>query len=91
MVRETRKRKRNDDEVMLVSCDVIFFFFYLWIADLKPPESHLWPADLKPFESQIPDAWFMNFTFTLIVTFYLTKPEKRTKISVTQLLHYCFE
>ena len=30
-------------------------------------------------------------TFSLIVNFYLTKAEKRTKISLIQLSHYCFE
>ena len=29
--------------------------------------------------------------FLLKVTFYLTKTENRTKISLTQLSHYCFE
>ena len=30
-------------------------------------------------------------TFSLIVTFYLTKTENRNKKSLTQLLQYCFE
>ena len=29
--------------------------------------------------------------FLLRVTFYLTKTENRTKKSLAQLLHYCFE
>ena len=29
--------------------------------------------------------------FGAILTFYLTKIESRTKESLTQLLHYCFE
>ena len=33
----------------------------------------------------------LNITFSLIVTFYLTKTENRTQKSLTQLSHYCFE
>ena len=29
--------------------------------------------------------------FSLLITFYLTKTENRTKKSLTQLSHYCFE
>ena len=34
-------------------------------------------ANLKPPESQIPDAWSIKLTFSLIVTFYLTEPKKK--------------
>ena len=33
----------------------------------------------------------MKLTFSLMVTFYLTKTENRTKKFQTQLSHYCFE
>ena len=33
----------------------------------------------------------VKLTFSLIVTFYLTKTESRNKISLTQLSHYSFE
>ena len=41
--------------------------------------------------SWILDAQSVNFTFSLIVTFYLTKTENRTEKSLTQLSHYFFE
>ena len=35
-------------------------------------------VNLQPSESRIPDTWFMKLTFSLIVTFYLTKHKNRT-------------
>ena len=32
-----------------------------------------------------------KLTFSLLVTFHLTKTENRTKKFLTQLTHYCFE
>ena len=43
--------------------------------------------------SQFGATWKSNSVkriFLLIVTFYLTKTENRTKKSLTQLSHYCF-
>ena len=48
-------------------------------------------ANLEQSGSGIPDTWFLKLTFSLTVALYLTKPEKRTKIFLTQLLQYCFE
>ena len=48
-------------------------------------------ANLEQSESQIPDAETVKIMFFLIVTFDLTKTENGTKISLTQLSHYCFE
>ena len=48
-------------------------------------------ANLQPSGIWIPDACFLKLTFSLIVTFHLTKPENRTKKSLTQLSYYCFE
>ena len=48
-------------------------------------------ANLEQSESQIPDAETVKIMFFLIVTFDLTKTENRTKISLRQLSHYCFE
>ena len=45
--------------------------------------------DLEQSGSRIPDAWSINLTFAFITTFYLTKAETRTKISLTQLSYYC--
>ena len=36
------------------------------------------------------DALSVKLTFSLKVTFYLTKTKKRTKKSLKQLSHYCF-
>ena len=36
-------------------------------------------ANLQPFRDHIPVAWPVKHTFSLIMTFYLTKPESRTK------------
>ena len=36
-------------------------------------------ANTQPSGSQIPDAWSIKLTFSLIVTFYLTITENRTK------------
>ena len=48
-------------------------------------------ANLQPSESKIPDGWSMKVTFSIIVTLYLTKTEKRTKKSLTQFIYYFFE
>ena len=47
-------------------------------------------ANLEQSGSRIPDAYSVKLTSS-IVTFYLTKTDDRTKTSLTQLLHYCFE
>ena len=39
----------------------------------------------------IPDTESAKVMFSVIVTFCLTKTENRTKKSLTQLSHYCFE
>ena len=43
-------------------------------------------TNFQPSGSWIPDAWSINLTFSLIVTFYLTSTENKTKKSLTQLL-----
>ena len=45
-------------------------------------------ANLEQYGSRIPG---VTLTFSLIVTFYLTKTENGTKKCLTQLSHYCFE
>ena len=69
--------KKFDDDVMRENCDVLVIF----------PIN----ADLEQFRSRISDAQSVKPTFSLIVTFYLTKTENRTKKYLTQLSHYCFE
>ena len=45
-------------------------------------------ANLEQSKSPIPDTEPVKLTFSLIVTFYLTKTENRSKKSLTQLSHY---
>ena len=60
----TPTSNKFDDEFMPINCDVIVFFFRFM-------------TNLQPFGSRIPDAWSIKLTFSLTVTFYLTKPEKQ--------------
>ena len=46
-------------------------------------------ANLEQSRRRILDAESVKLMFSLIVTFYPTKTEHRTKKSLTQLLHYC--
>ena len=48
-------------------------------------------ANLEKFRIRNPDVESATLMFSLIVTFYLTKTESRTKKSLMQLSHYCFE
>ena len=48
-------------------------------------------ANLEQFGSRILDAESVKLIFSLIVTFYITKTENRTKKSLTKLSQYCFE
>ena len=48
-------------------------------------------ANLEQSGSRIPDTRSVRLTFSLTVTFYLTKTEDRTKKYLTQLSYYCFE
>ena len=43
------------------------------------------------FRGWIPDTKSAKFMFSVMITFCLTKTENRTKKSLTQLSHYCFE
>ena len=69
--------KKFADDIMSKNCNLIVFFQYI--------------TNLQPSGSQILDTWSIKLTFSLIITFYLTEPENRTKKSFTPLLHYCFE
>ena len=48
-------------------------------------------ANLEQSGYWIPDAQSVKPDISLIVTFYLTKTENRTKKSLKQLSHYCLE
>ena len=72
---KTPSKKFDDDAMLEIVTSLLLFHFM---------------ANLEQSGSRIPDAWSVNLMFSLIVTFYLTKTENRTK-SLTQLSHYCFE
>ena len=47
----------------------------------------LFMANLQPLQSRIPDVWPIKLTFSIIITFYLTITENRTKkVSNTALI-----
>ena len=48
-------------------------------------------VNMEQSESRIPDTESAKVMFSVIVTFFLTKTGNRTKKSLTQLSHYCFE
>ena len=75
--RNKRMSKKIDDDVMSANCDVIIVFpIYGQFGAIRKPDSGRMSVKL---------------TFSLIVTFYLTKTENRTKKPLTQLSRYCFE
>ena len=47
-------------------------------------------TNVEQSRSRIPDAWSVKFTFSLIVTFYLSKTENIIKKSLAELSNYCF-
>ena len=77
VTRNKTTTKKLDDDAMLKNCDFIVSFSIY--------------GKLEQSGSWIPDALSIKLIFSLIVTFYLTKTENRTKQSLTQLSHYCFE
>ena len=48
-------------------------------------------ANLDQFRGWIPDTKSAKFMFSVMITFCPTKTENRTKKSLRQLSHYCFE
>ena len=78
MTRERRQRQEQlKDDVILANSDLTVFSD-LWLTCCHP-DAGLQMRGLKKLK------------FSLAVTFYLTETENRTKKSLTQLLHYCFE
>ena len=69
--------KKNDDDVMPEDCDliVIFRIFSQFRAAWRSDSGN------RVCKSQV----------SVIVTFFVTKTENRTKESLTQLSQYCFE
>ena len=69
--------KKIDDDVMSANCDVMALFpIYGQFGDIRRPDS---------------GRIVCKVTFSLIVTFYFTKPKNRAKKSLKQLSLYCFE
>ena len=75
--REKATSKKFDDDVMSENCDIIVISGFL--------------ANLEQSGCRIPDTESAKAMFSVIVTFCLKKTENRTKKSLTQLSHYCFE
>ena len=76
-----KRNKQRQKHLTMTSCRKIVTSlpFFQFTANLE--ESRIW----------ISDAYSVKLVFLLTVTFYLTKTENRTKKSLAQLLHYCFE
>ena len=74
--RKKSTSKNFDDDAMSENREVIVFF--LIFVQFRA----VW---------RIPDTESAEVTFSVTVAFCLTKTEKRTKKSLTQLSHYCFE
>ena len=74
--RKTTTSKKFDDDVMSANCDAIVFFpIYSQLAAIRKLDS-----GCMVYKTYI----FINSNF------YLTKPENRTKKSLTQLSSCCF-
>ena len=78
---DKRKKVTSKKNLTLTSCRKIVttlsFFGFL--------------ANLKQSGSRIPNTESAKVMLPVVVTFCLTKTENRTKKSLTQLSHYCFE
>ena len=66
--------KKFDDDFVSENCDVIVIFQIF--------------VHLEQSRNKIPDTESAKVMFSVIVTFFLTKTENRTKKSLTQLSHY---
>ena len=79
MTRETEKTSKTfDDDIISVNSDTIVIFFDLW---------PMWSNPEAGFQTHS----LQKFTFSLIITFYLTKIENGTKTYLKQLSHNSFE
>ena len=75
--RNTATLKQIKDDIMSANCNVNVFPQFL--------------ANLQPSGSRTPDILSIKLAFLKTITFYLTKPEHKTKKSLTQHSYYCFE
>ena len=76
-----KRNKTTSKKIALMSCQEIVtsFSFFGFLANSEQSEG------------RIPETESAKVIFSVIVTFFLTKTENRTKKSLTQLSHYCFE
>ena len=75
------KRSQTTSKKMMTSCRQIVtsLSFFRLIANLEQSRS------------RIPDELSVKLTFSLTVTFFLTKTENRTEKFLSKLPHYCSE
>ena len=73
----TKQCQKIDNDILPLNCDVIIIFPIY--------------GQFGAMGNRIMNAWTVQPTFSLIVTFYLTNTENRTKKSLTQLSQYCFD
>ena len=80
----TKLDKRNKTTSKKIEFDVMSEYYdaivSFWIL-----------SNLEQSRGRIPDTESAKVMFSVIATFCLTKTENRTKKSLTQLSHYCFE
>ena len=76
--------KLDDDLMSLSSCDD-----YCRFSKFKPMCSNFETGSVKSVKSV--NLQTVKRTFSLIVTYHLTKTANRTKKYLTQLSQYCFE
>ena len=77
VIKIDKRDKAISNDVMMVNCDVIvIFLIYGQFLAIRKPDSGL----------------IVSKTYiTLILTYYLTKIENKTKKSLAQFSHYCFD
>ena len=74
---KTNNVKKIDNDIMPTNCDaIVIFLIYGKFGGIRKPDSR---------------RVVCKTSFSVTVTFYLTKTENRTKKSLTQLSHYYFE
>ena len=76
-----KRNKKRQKDLTMTSCRKIAtslpFFEFLY--------------NLEQSGGRIPDTESAKVMSSVIVTFFLAKTERKTKKSLTQLSHYCFE
>ena len=75
--KRNKTSKKIDVDVMSENYDVIVIFRIF--------------GQFGAVRRRIPDKESAKVMFSVIATFFRTKSENRTKKSLTQLSHYCFE